>query len=308
MPLHPSLQAMLAKTADDPPLHTLPIAEARARVRLGYLRNVPPTAVAQVHDLRIPGLADERPARVYVPFGNGPFGVLVFFHGSGFSMLDLDTHDEICRRLCVNGACVVASVDYRLAPEHPFPAAPNDCMSAVCWMATNAARFGGDVRRIGVCGDSAGGCLAIVTAMRARDAGWPKLRAQLLMYPVTDHPKTRHESYALYGSGFGLTAERMRWFWDQYLPDPSLAADPRAVPLRMATMAGLPPAYVLVAECDVLRDEGKAYARRLRSDGVPAVIVRVPGMNHGFLKHDGVIPEATAAFDAACGWLRRALV
>jgi acetyl esterase len=260
-----------------------------------------------VHNLQIPGPGGHRSLRIYVPGGQGPFGVLVFFHGSGFSMLDLDTHDEICRRLCASGGCVVASLDYRLAPEHPFPAAPDDCLAAVRWMADHAARFKGDAARMGVSGDSAGGCLAAVTAMRVRDEGGPRLCAQLLMYPVTDHHQTGYGSYTEFGTGFGLRAEAMRWYWDQYLPDAAMASDPRAAPLRMQSMAGLPPAYVMVAEYDVLRDEGTAYARRLQADDVPVVAVLVAGMNHGFLRHDGLIPEAGAALDAACTWLRENL-
>lgn len=307
MPLHPTIQAALDKAANDPPYQTLPISEARARVRLTYLRTLPPTPVAEVHDLPVPGPGGEIPVRIYIPFGEGPFGVLVFFHGSGFAMLDLDTHDETCRRLCADGGCVVASVDYRLAPEHPFPAAPDDCLAATRWMAEHAAQFNGDPARIGVCGDSAGGCLAAVTAMRVRNEAGPTLRAQLLMYPVTDHHDTGHATYGEFGTGVGLSAELMRWYWDLYLPDATMAGDSRVAPLRMASMAGLPPAYVMVAEYDVLRDEGEAYARRLQAAGVPVVMVRAMGMNHGFLRHDGVIPEATAALNAACGWLRGAL-
>jgi acetyl esterase len=308
MPLHPTIQAALLEAANAPPYQTLPISEARARVRLTYSRSAPPTAVAQAQNLRVPRSTGDIPVRIYTPFGEGPFGVLMFFHGSGFAMLDLDTHDETCRRLCAGAECIVCSVDYRLAPEHPFPAGPDDCMLATQWMAEHAARFSGDRARMGVCGDSAGGCLAAVTAMRMRDGGSePPLRAQVLIYPVTDHYASDHASYCEFSTGVGITAEAMRWYWDMYLQGEKATDDPNAAPLRMSTMAGLPPAYIVVAEYDVLRDEGEAFARRLTGDAVPAELVRALGMNHGFLRFDGIVPEATTPMDNVCRWLRSRL-
>ncbi len=304
MALHAVIQAALSSAAGAPPYWELPIAQARAQAKQAYPRVKVPVAVASVRDTCIPGPGGALTLRIYRPRGNGPHPVVVFFHGSGFVVLDLDTHDDICRRLCAGASVVVVSVDYRLAPEHKFPAAPDDCLAATRWVAAHAAEFGGDASRMAVAGDSAGGCLAAVTALRARDEGGPRLRAQLLWYPVTDYPSSPPDSYHAYGAGFGLTHAGMQWFWDQYLADPSAASHHHASPLRMETARGLPSAYVAVAEYDVLRDEGEAYAGRLGEAGVDTVLRRWTGMNHGFLKYSGVIAEADAAMADACNWLR----
>ena len=303
MAVHPVIQAALAAGAGQRPYGDMPIGEARALAMLPYRSQTRRTAVAEVHNLAIPGPAGPLPVRVYRPFGNAPRPVLVFFHGSGFVVLGLDSHDDLCRRLCVGADCVVVSVDYRLAPEHKFPAAPDDCLAATHWAADHAAQWGGDGSLLALAGDSAGACLAAVTAMRLRDAGGPAVGAQLLFYPVTNHPSPPPASFAAYGSGYGLTAEGMCWFWEQYLSSPADAADPLASPLRMRSFAGLPPARVVVAEYDVLRDEGEAFAARLADAGVPVVARRALGMNHGFLKHADAIPEVATAIREACEWL-----
>ena len=198
----------------------------------------------------------------------------------------------------------MVSVDYRLAPEHKFPSAPDDCLAATRWAALHAGLLGGDATRIALAGDSAGGCLAAVTALRLRDEGGPALRALLLLYPVTDYPSDPPDSYHGYGTGFGLTHDGMLWFWGQYLADPSTARHQHVSPLRMDTPAGLPSTYVMVAEYDVLRDEGEAFERRLREAGIATTVRRCAGMNHGFLKYTSVIDEADAAVRDACIWLR----
>ena len=303
MPLHPVIQAALAAAAAIPPYDSLPLAEARAQVKLGYASNKAQVPVPAVRNLS----AGDTPIRVYTPSGEGPHPLLVFFHGSGFVLLDLDSHDDICRRLCSGASCVVVSVDYRLAPEHKFPAGPDDCLAATRWVAAHAAEVNADPTRLVVAGDSAGGCLAAVTALRIRDEGGPALRGQLLFYPVTDYPSQPNGSYIAFGSGFGLTASGMQWFWDHYLPDPSAASHPHASPLRARSLIGLPSACVLTAEYDVLRDEGEAFARRLGEAGVRTLARRCAGMNHGFLKYAGVIEEADAAMAQACAWLREIL-
>jgi len=307
MALHPVIDAALRAAEGVPPYYTLPICQARAQAKLGYAAVKPQLPVGAVQDLSIPGPAGALPVRVYTPAGPGPHPVLVFFHGSGFVILDLDTHDDICRRLCAGACAVVVSVDYRLAPEHPYPAAPDDCLAATRWAAVHAASFGGDPTRLAVAGDSAGGCLAAVTALRLRDAGAPVLRAQLLLYPVTDYPSDPPDSYHRFGTGFGLTHEGMQWLWSQYLPDPAAAVHPHVSPLRMHNPAGLPATYVMVAEYDVLRDEGEAFARRLREAGVDTTLRVCAGMNHGFLKYTHAIDVADAALHDACAWLRRVL-
>ena len=305
MALHPVIQAALSSAAGLPAYDTLPIAQARAQAKLGYPNRKEPVPVGEVRNLNIPGPGGALALRIYSPAVQGPSPVVVFFHGSGFVILDLDTHDDICRRLCVGAACVVVSVDYRLAPEHQFPAAPDDCLAATRWVAAHAGEFGGDASRIVVAGDSAGGCLAAVTAQRIRDEGGPQLQGQLLWYPVTDYPTAIPGSYLAYGSGFGLTQAGIQWYWSQYLEDASAGRHSHASPLRVSSTANLPSAYVLVAEFDVLRDEGEAFARRLAEGGVDTVTCRWASMNHGFLKYTGVIREADTAMADACAWLKR---
>ena len=304
MPLHPLIQTTLAAAQGIPPYHQLPIALARAQAKLAYPPREPPVSVGGVRDLVIPGPAGGLPLRVYAPSASGPHPLLVFFHGSGFVLLDLDTHDDLCRRLCAGANCVLVSVDYRLAPEHRFPAASDDCLAATRWATENATALGADPARVVVAGDSAGACLAAVTAMRSRDEGGPSLRGQLLFYPVTSYPSPAPASYATYGTGYGLTAEAMLWFWRQYLPDLAQAGHAHASPLRMDSARGLPAACVLVAQYDVLRDEGEAYAQRLREAGIATVSRCYDGMNHGFLKYAGRLAAADAALADACVWLR----
>lgn len=304
MALHPVIQAALSSAAGLPAYDALPIAQARAQAKLGYPTRKVPVPVGEVRNLDIPGPGGALALRIYRPVGQAPSPIVVFFHGSGFVILDLDTHDDICRRLCAGASCVVVSVDYRLAPENKFPAAPDDCLAATRWVAAHAGEFGGDASRMAVAGDSAGGCLAAVTAQRIRDEGGPRLQGQLLWYPVTDYPTATPDSYLAYGAGFGLTQIGIQWYWDQYLEDSSAASHPHASPLRVVSTAGLPSAYVLVAEFDVLRDEGEAFARRLVEGGVETVSRCWPSMNHGFLKYTGVIEDADAAMADACTWLK----
>ena len=307
MALHPVIQAALSSAAGLPAYDTLPIGQARAQAKLGYPARKEPVPVGEVRNLSIAGPGGALALRIYRPVAQGPNPIVVFFHGSGFVILDLDTHDDICRRLCAGASCVVVSVDYRLAPEHKFPAAPDDCLAATRWVAEHAGEFGGDASRMAVAGDSAGGCLAAVTAQRIRDEGGPPLQGQLLWYPVTDYPTSTPNSYLAYGSGFGLTQAGIRWYWDQYLEDPAAASHPHASPLRALSTAGLPSAYVLVAEFDVLRDEGEAFAGRLIEGGVTTVTRHWASMNHGFLKYTGVIADADAAMADACDWLKSVL-
>jgi acetyl esterase len=233
---------------------------------------------------------------------------MVFFHGSGFVLCSLDTHDGLCRNLCAWAGCVVVSVDYRLAPEAKFPAATDDCLAATRWAAAHAAELNADPTRIVVAGDSAGGNLAAVTALRIRDEGGPKLCSQLLLYPVTDYHTPGTPSYAENAEGYGLTRATMEWFWDHYLEDPSQATHPHAAPLRAASLAGLPPAYIISAEYDPLRDEAEVYGARLREAGVRTDVVRVPGMNHGFLFWVGVVDAAEPPLMIACASLHGLLL
>ena len=303
--LHPRIAAALAAAAGVAPYHTRPVAEARAMARVGYLKSGPPVAVGTVRELAVPAPHGSIPVRLYLPAGAAPAPLVVFLHGSGFVMLDLDTHDDLCRRLCAGAGCAVASVDYRLAPEHKFPAAPQDCLAATRWLVAHAGELGVDAQRFVLAGDSAGGCLAVVTCLRLRDEGGPQPAGQLLFYPVLDLPPDPPAgSYRDFGQGFGLTHAGSKWFWQHYLEHPQQRDHPHAAPARATSLAGLPPACVEVAEFDVLRDEGEAYARRLAEGGVGVSAHRAAGMNHGFLKYAGELAEADATVARACGWLR----
>jgi acetyl esterase len=244
--------------------------------------------------------------RIYAPSSPGPYPLLVFFHGSGFVLCSIDTHDGMCRNLCAGADCLVVSVDYRLAPEHKFPAAVDDCAFATRWVAEHATELGGDPARIIVAGDSAGGTLAAATALRLRDEGGPSLYGQLLMYPVTDYHTPGRPSYEDNAEGYGLTRDTMKWFWDHYLNNPSEASNPYAAPLRARDLSGLPPAFVITAEYDPLRDEGERYAERLREANVRTAMSRYDGMNHGFLFWVGLVDQAGDAMAEACAWLRGA--
>jgi len=228
----------------------------------------------------------------------------VFFHGSGFVLCSLDTHDGMCRNLCAGAGCVVASVDYRLAPEHKFPAGPDDCLHATRWTAAHAVKLGADPTRIAVGGDSAGGNMAAVTALRMRDERGPALCGQLLLYPVTDYHTPGTPSYEENAEGYGLTRDTMKWFWHHYLHDPSEGMLPHASPLRALDLSGLPPALVITAEFDPLRDEGELYAKRLATSGVAVTLSRYDGVNHGFMFWTGVVDKAGSAMNEACEWLR----
>jgi acetyl esterase len=305
MPLHPFIAAELAAAAGVTPYDRLPIEQARAQMKRAYARPSP-IELPQVQDLNLPGPAGALPVRVYHPTKTGQrLPLTVFFHGSGFCALDLDTHDEICRRLALGSGSVVASVDYRLAPEHPFPAAPDDCLAATRALAGMAEHLGVDASALSLAGDSAGACLAAVTALRLRDEGGPPVQALVMWYPVTDHPSAQWPSYERYASGYGLSAQGMRWFWSHYVTDVAQAAHPHASPLRAPDLSGLPATWIMVAEYDVLRDEGRAFADRLQQSGVAVDWQCADGLNHGFLKHAARLPQAGDAMARACAWLGR---
>jgi acetyl esterase len=304
MPIDPQIQALLAKAAGLPATHSLPVDVARAQYEARTALMAPPADIAGVFEQAIGGQGGPLRIRTYTPQGTGPFPLLVFFHGSGFVLCSLDTHDGMCRNLCAGAGCVVASVDYRLAPEHKFPAGSEDCLQATRWAATHAAALGADASRIAVAGDSAGGNMAAVTALRLRDEGGPALRGQLLLYPVTDYYTPGTPSYEENAEGYGLTRDTMKWFWDHYLRHPSEGAHPHASPLRAPDLSGLPSALVITAEYDPLHDEGEFYAEKLKAAGVPTAVTRYNGVNHGFMFWVGVVDKAGAAMSEACRWLR----
>jgi acetyl esterase len=304
MPVDPQIQMLLDLGASLPPFHTLSVAAARAQFEKRGFPGLRVPDVARVVNRDMQGPNGSLALRVYTPLGEGPFPLMVYFHGSGFVLCSLDTHDGLCRNLCAGAGCVVVSVDYRLAPEAKFPAATDDCLAATRWAVANAAALGADPGCVLVAGDSAGGNLATVTALRIRDEGGPVLRGQLLIYPVTDYYDTFTQSMAENAEGYGLGRAGMIWFWDHYLPDPSFAANPHASPLRASDLCGLPPALVVTAEYDPLRDEAEHYADRLRAADVPVRMKRYDGMNHGFFTWPGVVDKAGAAIDEACVWVK----
>ena len=314
--VHPEIQAYLRQVAAAglPSIQELAPEEARAQFEAGMkarLEVFPAPPVAAVEDRALPGPAGPIPVRVYrdrrpddAPRGGRP--VLAYFHGGGHVIGSLDTHDTIARNLCREAGCMVVSVDYRMGPEHPFPAAVEDCFAVVRQLAEHGGRIGADPERIAVGGDSAGGNLAAVAALLARDEGGPALRCQLLVYPVTDY-RCRGASYERYAQDYGvLEAESMRWFQRHYLGGPDAADDWRASPLLAPDHAGLPPALVITAECDVLRDEGAAYAERLAGAGTPCEHAPFAGMIHGFFGLLGIAGAAGEAHTRAARALRAA--
>ena len=306
MPVDPQIRALLDRGTGVPATHTLPVAEARRQYEARIALMAPPPQMAKVLERRIDGPGGSIGLRIYTPAGNGPFPLMMFFHGSGFVLCSLDTHDGMCRNLAAGIRCVVVSVDYRLAPEHKFPKGLDDCLAATRWAAANAVDLGIDPTLIMVAGDSAGGNMAAVTALRIRDEGGPKLRGQMLLYPVTDYHTPGTPSYAENADGYGLTRDTMEWFWEHYLANPVEAENPYASPLRARDLAGLPPAYVTSAEYDPLRDEAELYGKRLQAAGVTTKITRWPGMNHGFLFWVGLVGGADSAMAEACSWARQA--
>jgi len=307
MPLDPKAREFLdqLEAAGGPPLTDLPVATARLAIDALFASQGEVEPVARVENRRIPGPGGEIPIRVYTPEGKAPFPVLVFIHGGGWVLCSLDSHDPPCRALANAVPCVVVSVDYRLAPEHKFPAAAEDAYAAARWVADHAAELGGDPGRIAVGGDSAGGNLAAVVALLARERGGPRLAHQLLVYPATD---AGLDSPSLFenGEGYFLTRDMMVWFWNHYLRSRADVYDPHASPLRARDLRGLPPALVITAEYDPLRDEGEAYAARLREAGVAVHTARYPGMIHGFFGMLAVFPQARTAIRAAASALRAA--
>jgi acetyl esterase len=308
MALLPEIPAQLDQMAASgrPPLQQRSVAQARAfHVQDAPALNGPAGPVASVQDRMVPGPAGELPVRIYAPEGEPPFPIVVWFHGGGWVVGTLDSYDPLCRALAAAVPAVVVSVDYRLAPEHRWPAAVEDAYAATMWASRNAAELGGAQHRLAVAGDSAGGNLAAVVALGARDRGGPAIAFQLLVCPALDVAGDTG-SWREFAEGLDLTAAGMRWYWDHYLGEADGAA-PDASPARAAFLGGLPPALVIVASHDILRDEGEAYAARLADAGVAAAATRIPGVVHGFFRWRAVTPAADQALQQAAGALRTAL-
>ncbi len=274
MPLNPEYRTMLKQMAEveAPPLVDLPVETGRELYRT-MQPEAPDIEVGSVTDIDAGGVS----ARVYRPVGDGPFPVVMMFHGGGWVIGDLTTADGQSRDVCRGAGALVISVDYRLAPEHRFPAAADDCYAATVWAGQNAAEYGGDPSRLAVAGDSAGGNLAAVVSQMVRDRGGPTIAFQLLVYPVTDGANFNTVSYRENGQDYMLTTDSMHWFWDLYAPNPEDRQNPYASPLLAGDLSNLPPALVMTAEFDPLRDEGEAYARKLVEAGIDANLIRCAG-------------------------------
>jgi acetyl esterase/lipase len=301
MPLDPAVVTMLQQMADagGPALTEMSPPDARKMFRA--MQGVSPSPdVASVEDT----LAGDIPVRVYKVSDQDKQPVLVYFHGGGWVIGDLETHDSTCRQLANSAHCTVVSVDYRLAPEHPFPASIEDCYAATQWVAANADSLGIDVNRLAVAGDSAGGNLSACVCIKARDENGPRICLQLLIYPVTD-ARMNTESYETNKEGYMLTREGMEWFWQHYTGGRHMD-NPLASPLSAQDLSGLPQACVITAEFDPLRDEGEAYGEALKAAGVATEIVRYDGVIHGFFGMTDLLEGSRLAMDLATNQLTRA--
>jgi len=296
--LHPQIQRVLQVMAEAglQPIEAMTPAEAREQMEAtAQARKAEPLPVARVDERLIPGPAGDIRLRLYWPNTAAPVPAIIYYHGGGHVIGSLDTHDLVARNLCAGAEAVVASVDYRMAPEHKFPAAVEDSFAALEWVHANAKKLGADSGKIGVHGDSAGANLAAVIALMARDAGSPRLRLQSLVYPVADYGLAG-DSYDKYAQGYGLlTRESMVWFRNHYLRSPKDAEDWRASPIKAPSFGGVAPAIVITAECDVLHDDGERYAEALRRAGATVEYKDYPGMIHGFF---GMMPAVDDAMNA----------
>ena len=299
MPVDRQMQSVIERAAQSalPPYYSVSAVEARRLYKETRAVLSPPVPeVESVRELAADGPAGPIALRLYRGLGaaaDAPLPALVYFHGGGWTIGDLDTHDIVCRTLANNARSAVVSVDYRMGPEHKFPAAVEDCLAATRWVAAQGANLGIDATRIAVGGDSAGGNLAAVVAIMLRDAGGPALVFQALVYPATDQ-RLDSASHASFGEGYLLTRKNMLWFRDNYL-SPGDYDDWRASPIRAADLSRLPPAHIITAGYDPLLDEGRAYSDRLVAAGVPVLYECFEGMAHGFLTMGGVVAAANHA-------------
>ncbi|HEX7446136.1 MAG TPA: alpha/beta hydrolase [Pirellulales bacterium] len=305
MPLDPEAQ-ILVNAAHGPsaiPMHQLSPDKARAVMLVQTAGLGPPEPVHRIEDRVIAGPDVDLPIRIYRPAANQARRALVYFHGGGWVIGSIETHDALCRMIANQAECTVISVEYRLAPEHPFPAATEDAYAAVCWACEHAEELGAAPNRIAVGGDSAGGNLAAVACLMARDRDRPAIDLQVLLYPIADHDLDTH-SYLAYADRYLLTREAMAWFWKHYLVDEADRNNPYVSPLRAADLAGLPRALIITAECDPLCDEGDAYARRLEASGVAVTHACYPGMVHGFVRRATLLSQGRKALDQIAKALR----
>jgi acetyl esterase len=305
MALDRQVELLLAQAAraGGTPMHLQTPDEARATMLAQSAALGKPEAVAKIENRSVPGPEVDIPVRLYNPAAEGPSPALVFFHGGGWVIGSIETHDNLCRSIANAAGCVVVSVEYRLAPEHTFPAGIEDAYAATCWTVEHADRLGVDPRRVAVGGDSAGGNLAAVVSLMARGRHGPSLALQVLLYPITDRDLDT-PSYLKYADGHLLTRDGMAWFWNHYLPEGVSPRHPYVSPLRADDLSGLPPALVITAECDPLCDEGNAYAKRLQQAGVPVTLSCYPGMIHGFVRRNRLLDHGQRGLEQVAAALR----
>ena len=307
MPLDPNVELLLQTIQQQapPPLREVGVAEAREGITLLHaLCN--PVDIGRAEDHTVPGASGDVPIRIYSQATEAALPVVVYLHGGGWTIGDIDNYDQVCRKLAIASGLTVVSVDYRLAPEYTFPCAVEDAYAVTRWIAEHSDELGVDGSRLAVAGDSAGGNLAAVTSILARDRGAPTIAFQVLIYPVIDGTMS-FPSYKENAEGYLLSADDMAWFYEQYVGPDVDRKDPLLSPLYAPDLTGLPAALVITAEYDPLRDEGEAYADALQQAGVSARASRYDGLVHGFFPLDGVIPAATGAMDEAAAALKNAL-
>lgn len=303
MPLDPEIQLMLDTTGGSlPDVRTQPLDVVRRAYDMSA--GISTLELAEISDMTIRGPGGDLAIRLYRPAGEGVKPALVYFHGGGWVIGSLASHDGACRRLAEVSGCVVVAVDYRLAPEYPFPAAFDDSYAATKWLVAEAASLGIDPTRVGVAGDSAGANLAAAVTLKARDEGGPALAVQVLIYPATRFD-AETPSIIRNAEGYGLTTAAMRWFSAQYIPDPVLRQSPLASVMNAKSVSGLPPALVVTAEFDPLCDEGEAYAARLHDAGVPVRAIRYDGTIHGFLRFNAEFRQTKALWNDLGAFLRQ---
>jgi len=310
MPLDIQAQNLLdaARSSGLPPINHVSVAEARARMEKALTYAGEPEPLGYVKDIVIPGPGGLLTLRHYHPSIANTLPAVVFFHGGGWVLNNLNTHDHLCRALANQSGCAIIAVDYRLAPEAPYPAAVEDAWAAVRWVHANALQIGLDPMRLGVAGDSSGATLAAIVSQLARDVGGPPLVCQALIYPVMDHWTADTKSYREVGTGYSLSRDLMIWFWKHYLPEGADLTNPNICPLRAAQFDNLPSTIVLTAEFDPLRDEGEDYAQRLRDAGVPVICSRYDGMMHGFVIQFRLLDKGRLGLAEIASFLRQHLM
>lgn len=285
MAIDPQTQKLLdaAKASGLPPVYWLPYPQARQRMLSAFINNDTPIEVGKVEDVKIPCSWGKMAARIYTPAGEGPFPVVVFFHGGGWVLNSVETHDSVCRQMTKMSESIFVSIEYRLSPETKFPGPVDDAYSATEWVYKNAKQFNGDPEKLAVAGDSSGGNQAAVVSLLSRDRNGPPIKLQVLIYPVTDYFFPGSPSYMEKATGFSLGRDQMMWFWNHYLNPDDDINNPYICPLRAESLANLPPAIIYTAENDPLRDEGELYAKRLNEAGVEASLTRYDGLMHGYI-------------------------